>query len=325
MALVTVGIQAACDGSGKKNSAGQRQGLKPRRPVSNGSDGRRRLRLGRSAHRSVRGPAPRSTWPIRTGPGCPGRPATASRWLCRAPRPPTGSGWAPGGASGCPGCRPRVGYGCTRHRAGHKAGRTPFDHDGVGPVPAPGPEVHQGSQPVPSGTECRRPRPPGPLPTWAALTDQFDACGNLIEQTDRFGNSIGLTWSQSGQLWHLMSVTDSYGQVYKFDWSVSSQIKITSPPTAAKIGGYGHAPRQQRPARHRHRRPWSARPASATFRRPGSPTTVRLLHTVVPPTGETTGITYPGTCPTREPNLDVIVVDERDPHHRCVGTTSRPR
>ncbi len=157
------------------------------------------------------------------------------------------------------------------------------------------------------------PESSAPAPAWTltylgGTTDQFDACGNLIEQTDRFGNSIGLTWSQSGQLWHLMSVTDSYGQVYKFDWSVSSQIKITSPPTAAKIAAtvtlhvsnglldtVTDALGQQTSFRY--------------VQAPGQSTTVRLLHTVVSPTGETTGITYRDVS-YQQPNLDVIVVDD---------------
>ena len=56
---------------------------------------------------------------------------------------------------------------------------------------------------------------PGPLTYLDGTTDRFDASGNLIEQVDRFGNAIDLTWQQSGSWWQPISVIDSYGQIYQ--------------------------------------------------------------------------------------------------------------
>ena len=61
----------------------------------------------------------------------------------------------------------------------------------------------------------------------------FDTNGNLIEQTDRFGNTISLTWEQSGSSWHpLQSVTDNYGQVTRFDYGTPGQVKVVAPVNA---------------------------------------------------------------------------------------------
>jgi hypothetical protein len=60
-------------------------------------------------------------------------------------------------------------------------------------------------------------------------TDRFDANGNLVEQADRFGNLIDLTWRQSGSWWQPVSVADNYGQVTTFDYATAGQVKVTAP------------------------------------------------------------------------------------------------
>jgi RHS repeat-associated protein len=65
--------------------------------------------------------------------------------------------------------------------------------------------------------------------------DRFDAEGNLIEQVDRSGNAIDLTWQQSGS-WHQpTSVTDSYGQVTTFDYGTAGEVKVIAPVNAEKV------------------------------------------------------------------------------------------
>jgi RHS repeat-associated protein len=66
------------------------------------------------------------------------------------------------------------------------------------------------------------------------MTDRFDANGNLIEQADRFGNAIDLTWQQSGAWWQPTSVTDSYGQVTKFRYT-AGKVTVTAPVNAEGI------------------------------------------------------------------------------------------
>ena len=65
-------------------------------------------------------------------------------------------------------------------------------------------------------------------------TDRFDASGNLIEQVDRFGNAIDLTWQQSGSWWQPTAVVDSYGQVTSFTYK-GSQVTVTAPVNAEGI------------------------------------------------------------------------------------------
>ena len=65
-------------------------------------------------------------------------------------------------------------------------------------------------------------------------TDRFDANGNLIEQIDRFGNAIDLTWQQSGSWWQPTSVADSYGQVTKFAYA-GGKVTVTAPVNAEGI------------------------------------------------------------------------------------------
>ena len=91
-------------------------------------------------------------------------------------------------------------------------------------------------------------------------TDRFDANGNLIEQTDRFGNAIDLTWQQSGSWWQPTSVTDSYGQVTRFAYA-SGGVTVTAPVnaegiaatntldiTAGRLGADSPTPSARRPA-----------------------------------------------------------------------------
>ena len=65
-------------------------------------------------------------------------------------------------------------------------------------------------------------------------TDRFDANGNLIEQVDRFGNAIDLTWQQSGSWWQPTSVIDSYGQMTKFLYA-GGKVTVTAPVNAEGI------------------------------------------------------------------------------------------
>ncbi len=65
-------------------------------------------------------------------------------------------------------------------------------------------------------------------------TDRFDANGNLIEQVDRFGSAIDLTWQQSGSWWQPTSVIDSYGQVTKFGYA-AGKVTVTAPVNAEGI------------------------------------------------------------------------------------------
>ena len=65
-------------------------------------------------------------------------------------------------------------------------------------------------------------------------TDRFDANGNLIEQTDRFGNAIDLAWQQSGSGWQPVSVTDSYGQLTRFSYA-NGGATVTAPVNAEGI------------------------------------------------------------------------------------------
>jgi len=63
----------------------------------------------------------------------------------------------------------------------------------------------------------------------------FDTNGNLIAQIDRFGNTISLTWQQSGSSWHPLTVTDNYGQVTRFDYGTPGQVKVVAPVNAEGI------------------------------------------------------------------------------------------
>jgi RHS repeat-associated protein len=64
--------------------------------------------------------------------------------------------------------------------------------------------------------------------------DRFDANGNLIEQSDRFGNAIDVGWQQSGSWWQPVWVADSYGQVTRFAYT-GGEVTVTAPPTAEGI------------------------------------------------------------------------------------------
>ena len=121
--------------------------------------------------------------------------------------------------------------------------------------------------------------------------DRFDAYGNLVEQADRFGNPIDLTWNQSGQLWQLTSVTDSYGQVYRLDYGQPSQISVISPPNAEGITATvtlhisnGLLQSVTDPLGQQTRFFYS--------QVPGLSFQVQLLSSVVSPAGETTSVKY---------------------------------
>ncbi len=140
-------------------------------------------------------------------------------------------------------------------------------------------------------------------------TDRFDANGNLIEQTDRFGNAIDLTWQQSGSWWQPTSVTDSYGQVTRFAYA-SGGVTVTAPVnaegiaatntldiTAGRLVGLTDALGQTTSFGYS---PVTGLPAP-------------LLSSVTSPTGEHTTVTY--TPLAYEPGVAAVsTVDVTDPH-----------
>jgi RHS repeat-associated protein len=117
----------------------------------------------------------------------------------------------------------------------------------------------------------------------------FDTNGNLIEQTDRFGNTIGLTWGQSGSSWHPLAVTDNYGQVTRFDYGTPGQVKVVAPVNAEGVtatttltfyGGYLQTvtdPMKQK--------------TTFGYTQLGG-LSAQLLSSVAAPTGEDTAVTY---------------------------------
>jgi len=74
------------------------------------------------------------------------------------------------------------------------------------------------------------------LTTLDGTVDRFDIHGNLVEQVDRFGNEINLTWQQVGSTFQPTSVVDNYGQVTTFTYLGTQTVQVTSPPDAS-----GHA------------------------------------------------------------------------------------
>ena len=140
-------------------------------------------------------------------------------------------------------------------------------------------------------------------------TDRFDANGNLIEQADRFGNAIDLTWQQSGSWWQPISVIDSYGQVTKFLYS-AGKVTVTAPVnaegiaatttldiTAGRLLGLTDALGQTTSFGYS---PVSGLPAM-------------LLSSVTSPTGEHTQVTY--TPLAYEPGVVAVnTVDVTDAH-----------
>ena len=117
----------------------------------------------------------------------------------------------------------------------------------------------------------------------------FDTNGNLIAQTDRFGNTISLTWQQSGSSWHPLTVTDNYGQVTRFDYGTPGQVKVVAPvnaegvtaaTTLAFYGGYLQTvtdPMKQK--------------TTFGYTQLGG-LSAQLLSSVAAPTGEDTAVTY---------------------------------
>jgi RHS repeat-associated protein len=153
-----------------------------------------------------------------------------------------------------------------------------------------------------------RPGVAGPQPYVYTLTeldgtvDRFDANGNLVEQADRFGNPIDITWQQAGQWWQPASVVDNYGQVTKFDYSTPGEVKVIAPPSAEKITatatlrvGQGRLVGVTDPLGQQTSFGYS----------PVTGLTAQLLSSVVSPTGAHTVIRY--TPLAYEP--DVVVVN----------------
>jgi YD repeat-containing protein len=128
----------------------------------------------------------------------------------------------------------------------------------------------------------------------------FDTNGNLIAQIDRFGNTISLTWQQSGSSWHPLTVTDNYGQVTRFDYGTPGQVKVVAPVNAEGItatttltfyGGYLQTvtdPMKQK--------------TTFGYTQLGG-LSAQLLSSVAAPTGEDTAVTY-----TQPPYEKAVVV-----------------
>jgi RHS repeat-associated protein len=148
------------------------------------------------------------------------------------------------------------------------------------------------------------------LTTLDGTTDRFDASGNLIEQADRFGNPIDLTWQQAGTTWQPATVTDSYGQVTRFDHGDPALIKIISPPTAGKITATVTLDIR---ARQLDQVTDAAGQQTTFDYGTGTGPDNGLLTSVTSPAGERTGIGYIQPLGTNEPNLVVAhTVDVTD-------------
>ena len=139
--------------------------------------------------------------------------------------------------------------------------------------------------------------------------DRFDAHGNLIEQTDRFGNAIDLAWQQSGSWWQPVSVTDSYGQVTTFHYTAGT-VTVTAPPNAENIAATTtlHLDAGQLTGITN-----AAGQATSFGYSAVSGQAADLLDSVTSPTGEHTSVTY--ASPDYQPNLVTVdTVDVTDSH-----------
>ncbi|MFF0270002.1 RHS repeat-associated core domain-containing protein [Kribbella sp. NPDC004536] len=139
------------------------------------------------------------------------------------------------------------------------------------------------------------------LKHYDGTTDYFDASGNLIEQADRFGNLIDLTWKQSGQMWQPTAAIDNYGNVTTFDYSTPGSVKVTAPvnaegiaaSTTLKVGG-GVLQNVT-----------DAAGAVTSFQyQPVPGTSSQLLHGVVTPSGAHTTVSYAAL--TAQPNVVMV-------------------
>jgi RHS repeat-associated protein len=140
-------------------------------------------------------------------------------------------------------------------------------------------------------------------------TDRFDASGNLIEQVDRFGNAIDLTWQQSGSWWQPTSVIDSYGQVTKFLYT-AGKVTVTAPVNAEGIAATSTLDIAS------GRLTGLADALGQTTSFGYSPVTglpAMLLSSVISPTGEHTQVTY--TPLAYEPGVAAVsTVNVTDSH-----------
>jgi len=132
-------------------------------------------------------------------------------------------------------------------------------------------------------------------------TDYFDGNGNLLEQADRFGNLIDLTWKQSGPSWQPTTAVDNFGDVTAFDYSTPGQVKVTAPANAEGIAasttltvqaGLLHTVTDT-----------LGQLTSFTYVPVGGPTG-QLLHTVSSPSGAHTQVDY--TTLPLEPSVVVV-------------------
>jgi RHS repeat-associated protein len=146
--------------------------------------------------------------------------------------------------------------------------------------------------------------------------DRFDDNGNLIEQVDRFGNAIDLTWQQSGSWWQPTSVTDSYGQVTTFDYGTAAEVKVIAPPSAEKITAtttLDIADGQLQTVTD----PLKQQTSFGYTTVAGLPGNDELLQTVTSPTGEQTTVSY--ASPDYQPDLVTVdTVDFTDPDGTAV-------
>ena len=137
--------------------------------------------------------------------------------------------------------------------------------------------------------------------------DRFDTDGNLIEQVDRFGNAIDLTWQQSGSSWQPLSVIDSYGQVTTFDYGAPGEVKVIAPPDAEKITATTTLDIADG-LLQTVTDPLQQQTSFGYTTVAGLPGNDELLQTVTSPTGEQTTVTY--TAPAYQP--DLVTVDTVD-------------
>ena len=139
------------------------------------------------------------------------------------------------------------------------------------------------------------------LTNLGGTVDRFDAQGNLVEQVDRFGNPVDITWRQSGHSWQPTSVVDNYGQVTTFSYS-TDQVTVTSPVNAENITAAttlhidnGLLASVTDPLNQVTRFQYV----------PFNSLNAELLSSVISPTGDHTTVTYTQPLPVHEPGLVV--------------------
>ena len=190
--------------------------------------------------------------------------------------------------------------------------------DGVGPVPAPGPEVHQGSQPGPLYLSRRRPRPLDPY-----LPGRHDGSVRRLREPDRADRPVRqldrpdlepVRAAVASDVGHRQLRAGLQVRLERFQSDQDHRRR--PPPRRSRLRSRStSATACSTPSPT----PLVSRPASATFRRPGSPPrcvccTRWCLRPGRPPASPT-GTVLPAAEPGRDRG-------RRRDHHRCVGSRS---